>query len=153
MAQIANPRKNFNFSIQIAPLPIDPFLAQKVTIPEISIDIVEHGDRNYDVKTAGRTKFTAIMVEKISTTSGADNYMFDWLYSCQDVILGGGLIPPSYKRVMTITELAEDGSSILNTWICNGVWPHKINGIELNRQDSANTIESVEFCVDTIEKL
>jgi len=153
MAQISNPRKNFNFSIQIAPLPIDPFLAQKVTIPEISLDVAEHGDRNYDVKTAGRVKYGNITIEKISTTSGADNYMFDWLKSCQDDILGGGLVPTAYKRVMTITELAEDGSSILNTWICNGVFPNKINGIELNRQASDNTIESVEFCVDTIEKL
>jgi len=153
MAQISNPRKNFNFSIQIAPLPIDPFLAQKVTIPEVSLDVVEHGDRNFDVKTAGRAKVGMIMMEKISTTSGADNYIFDWLFSCQDMILGGGLIPPAYKRVLTITELAEDGTSILNTWICTGVWPNKINGTELNRQDSANTIESVEFCVDQIDKL
>lgn len=153
MAQIANPRKNFNFSIQIAPLPIDPFLAQKVTIPEVSLDEVTHGDRNFDVKTAGRVKYGNIMMEKISTTSGADNYMWDWLKSCQDDIIGGGLVPPAYKRVMTITELAEDGTSILNTYICTGVWPNKINGIELNRQDSANTIESIEFSVDNIEKL
>lgn len=153
MAQIANPRKNFNFSIQIAPLPIDPFLAQKVTIPEVSLDEVTHGDRNFDVKTAGRVKYGNIMMEKISTTSGADNYMWDWLKSCQDDIIGGGLVPPAYKRVMTITELAEDGTSVLNTYICTGVWPNKINGIELNRQDSANTIESIEFSVDNIEKL
>ncbi len=153
MAQISNPRKVFNFSVQIAPIPIDPFLAQKVTIPEQSIDVVEHGDTNHDIKTGGRRKFGMIMMEKLMTTSGADNYMFDWLQSVQDATIGGGLVPPFYKRVMTIFELAEDGSSILNTWICTGVWPNKINAIDLNRQESDNTIESIEFCVDVIDKL
>ena len=153
MAQIKNPRKVFNFSFQIMPLPIDPFLAQKVTIPEVSADVVEHGDTNHDIKTAGRVKYGNIMIEKLMTTSGADNYMYDWLASCQDAVIGGGLVPPFYKRVMTIFELAEDGTSILNTWICTGVWPNKINAIDLNRQESNNTIESIELCVDVIEKL
>ena len=62
MAQIKNPRKVFNFSFQIMPLPIDPFLAQKVTIPEVSADVVEHGDTNHDIKTAGRVKYGNIMI-------------------------------------------------------------------------------------------
>ena len=57
MAQVSNPRKEFNFTIQIAPAPINPFLAQKVEIPEITIDQTEHGDTNHDIKTAGRIKF------------------------------------------------------------------------------------------------
>ena len=153
MAQISNPRKVFNFSVQIAPIPIDPFLAQKVTIPESSVDVVEHGDVNYDVKTGGRRKFGNIMMEKLQTTSGADNYMWDWMSSVQDAVIGGGLVPPFYKRIMTIFELAEDGSSILNTHICTGVWPNKINGIDLSRTESDNTIESIEFCVDIIDKI
>ena len=153
MAQIENPRKVFNFSIAIAPLPLDPWLAQKVTVPEIQIEVAEHGDTNHDIKTAGRVKYSNIMIEKIMTTSGADNYMFDWLSSCQDVTLGGGLVPPAYKRVLTITEHAEDGTSILNTWICRGVFPAKISNMVLDRQSSDNTIEGLELSVDTVEKL
>ena len=153
MAMIENPRKVFNFSIQIAQAPIDPFLAQKVVVPEITADIVEHGDTNHDIKTAGRVKYSTVNIEKIMTTSGADNYMFDWLYSCQDPIIGGGLIPTAYKRTITITELAEDGTSILNTWVLTGCWPSKINSMNLSRTDSDNTMESIEICVDKIEKL
>ena len=153
MAQVSNPRKEFNFTIQIAPAPINPFLAQKVEIPEITIDQTEHGDTNHDIKTAGRVKVGNINISKIMTTSGADNYMFDWAYSCQDPIIGGGLVPRQYKRVVTITELAEDGTSALNTWVCIGCWPTKINGMKLDRQSSDNTIESIELSVDKIEKL
>lgn len=153
MAQIENPRKKFNYSIQVIPAPINPFLAQKVTIPEIALGIVKHGDTNHDIKTAGRVEYGEINIEKISTTSGADNYFFDWITSCQDAIIGGGLLPSQYKRVVTITELAEDGTSVLNTWVCIGVWPQKINGTELDRQDTENTIESLVLCVDQIEKL
>jgi len=153
MAIIENPRKNFNFSIQIAPLPLNPFLAQKVSIPDTSIDVATHGDANFDVKTAARVKYSAIQIEKIQTTSGADNYFYDWLKSCQDDIIGGGLIPGAYKRIVTIFELAEDGSSILNTWVCSGCWPSQVSGNELDRMGSENTIESIELQVDNIEKL
>lgn len=153
MAQINNPRKKFNFSIQIAPAPINPFLAQKVTIPGITIEQTMHGDTNHDVKTAGRISFDNITIDKISTTSGSDNYMWDWAYSCQDPIIGGGLVPSDYKRIVTITELAEDGTSILNTYVGIGAWPTKINGKELDRQSSDNTIETIELSVDKVEKL
>lgn len=153
MANISNPRKQFNFTIQIAPSPINPFLAQKVTIPEISVDVASHGDTNHDINTGGRVKYGKVQIEKISTTSGADNYFFDWLYAVQDPIIGGGQVPDQYKRIVTISELAEDGTSVLNTWVCIGAFPNKINGTELNRLSSDNTIESVELTVDKIEKL
>lgn len=153
MAQISNPRKRFNFSIQIVPDPINPFLAQKVTIPEINLDATAHGDTNHDINTAGRISYGKVIIEKISTTSGADNYFFDWMYSAQDPIIGGGLSAPLYKRVVNIQELAEDGVSVLNTWVCFGAFPTKINGLELDRLSSENTIESVELTIDKIEKL
>lgn len=153
MAKISNPRKQFNFTIQIAPAPINPFLAQKVEIPEISLEIAEHGDTNHDIKTGGKVKYGNVSIEKIMTTSGADNYFFDWMASVQDVIIGGGLIPDMYKRLVTITELAEDGTSSLNTWILQGAFPAKLNGMTLDRMSSDNTLESIELSVDKIEKL
>lgn len=153
MAQIKNPRKQFNFSIQIAPLPINPFLAQKVEIPEITIEKVSHGDTNHDIKTAGRVTYGDLMIEKLETTSGADNYFYDWAASCQDVIIGGGLVPDQYKRIVTVTELAEDGTSVLNTWVAIGAWPSKINGQSLDRLSSNNTVESISLSVDKLEKL
>lgn len=153
MAQISNPRKKFNFTIQVAPAPINPFLAQKVQLPEIDIEQAEHGDTNHSIKTGGRVNYGNVSIEKIMTTGGADNYFYDWAASVQDTVIGGGLVPSQYKRVLTVSELAEDGTSILNTWVLTGCWPTKINGQDLDRMSSDNTIESIELSIDKAEKL
>jgi len=153
MANVSNPRKKFNFSIQIAPAPINPFLCQSVDLPDVDIEQTRHGDTNYDVKTGGRVSIGNLSIDKIATTSGSDNYFYDWAMSVQDIILGGGLVPDFYKRIVTVSELAEDGTSILNTHIYLGCWPTKINGQGLDRMSSDNTIESVELSVDQGDKL
>ena len=93
------------------------------------------------------------MLEKLLSTEGADNYFWDWSSSVNDAVIGGGLVPSEYKRVLTISEIAEDGTSILNTWICTGCFPHKINGQELDRTIGENSLETLELCVDIVEKL
>lgn len=153
MAHIANPRKVFNFSLQFAPDPIDPWLAQKVTLPDTDIDVVEHGDANHSIKTGGRINFGATTIEKLMTTDGADNWFWDWVASIQDAIIGGGLPPQMYKKILTVTELAEDGATPINTWVLTGVWPSKINGLPLDRLASDNTIETIELQADVVEKL
>lgn len=153
MAKISSPRKKFNFSIQIVPAPINPFLAQKVTLPEMSLGVAKHGDTNHDIKTAGRVEIGDMTIEKISTTQGADNYFFDWMKSAGDEIIGGGLVPEQYKRQILVTELAEDGTSILNTWICIGCFPIKINGLDLDRMDTENSIENITISVDKCDKI
>ena len=71
----------------------------------------------------------------------------------QDLLVGGGLTPDQYKESVKIDELAEDGSSVLNSWICTGVWPCRVNGQNLDRMSSDNTLEDLEFSVDQIEKI
>lgn len=153
MANVENPRKGFNFSFGIAPLPVNNWLVQEVDIPEISVDVVEHGDTNHDTKTGGRMKYTTVNLTKLMTTDGPDNYFFDWINSVADVIIGGGLPPQAYKRIVTINELAEDGETIINTWVCQGAWPSKINGQKLARMESSNSLESVELQVDKVQKI
>lgn len=152
MANIQNPRKEFNFSIQIVGEPINPFLVQDVTVSDSSISQVKHGDTNYDVKTAGRVEVGETELEKLMTTSGADNYMWAWHVSCQDAILGGGLTPNMYKRSVIVNELAEDGTSVINSWILSGVWPSKINGQKFTRKGTDNSIEKVTLSVDRMDK-
>ena len=151
-AKIKNPRKKFLFSIQFPKHPINPYLCQKVTLPDVSIDQVEHGDINRDVKTAGRVKVGNLIVEKLKTTSGSDTWVWDWLFACQDMILGGGLVPRDYFETMVVNELAEDGVTILNTHVYDEVWPCKIDGMDLDRTASENTIEHIEFSVGTADQ-
>lgn len=153
MAKVVNPRKKFNFTVQVVGIPIDPFLVQNCEIPEREIEVVEHGDTNHDIKTGGRVKFGNITLEKIMTTDGADTYFEDWMAGIQDPLIGGGLNPSFYKRDLVITELKEDGTGILNIWTCIGCWPNKRGAINLDRTESENTIESIELCVDKVEKV
>lgn len=146
MAKVANPRKQFQFSIQVPGL--YPFLAQKVTLPDTETDVVEHGDTNYKVKTAGIVNYGVLIVEKISTANGPDNFIWNWIKSIQDEYLGGGEIPENYKKIIEVYQYHTNGERIINTWQWEGCWPSKINGVELNRVQSDNVIETIEFQVD-----
>lgn len=151
-AKVKNPRKKFLFSISFPNHPINAYLCQKVTAPDIEIDQVTHGDINRDVKTAGRVSVGNMTVEKLMTTSGSDTWIWDWLFSCQDMILGGGLVPSDYWEVVEVSDLAEDGVSVLNVHHYEEVWPCKISGLEWDRTASENTIESIEFSVGTVDR-
>lgn len=151
-AQVKNPRKKFLFRLTFVKHPMNAYLCQKVTLPDVEIEQVAHGDINRDVKTAGRVTVGNMTVEKLMTTSGPDNWLHDWLYACQDHINGGGLTPSQYWENMTVEELAEDGVTVINTWILEEVWPCKVSGLDLDRTSSDNTIESIEFAVGTIDK-
>jgi phage tail-like protein len=153
MAKFANPRKKFNWSIQITPDPINPFLFQKVDMSEASITQDEHGDTNHNIKTAGRVEYSNIKAEKLMSSSQGDNYMWAWFDTCQSSIIGGGAIPLIYKKTIIVTEMAEDGVTVLNTWQAFGVWPCKITPSEYNRGDSGNSIETIELSVDKLSRL
>ena len=46
----------------------------------------------------------------------------------------------------------KEGVSVINTHLFEEVWPCKVNGVELDRMSSDNTIESIEFSVGTADK-
>ena len=147
MAQIENPRKQFNFSIAVPGL--NPFLAQKVNTPDSDIEQVSHGDTNHDIKTGGRIKIGNLMIEKISPATQGDTWFWDWMKAVQNTRLGGGALPSLYKRTLEVVEFSTDGVTVLNRHTYEGCWPTKLNGVELSRLGSDNTLQSVEFSVDT----
>lgn len=150
MANVANPHKQFQFSIKMFGL--NPFLAQKVTLPEREFDIIEHGDINHIVKTAGLPRYGILTVEKISSASLNDNWIWDWIFQIQDENWGSGDIPENYKTRVDIQKYATNGIRVVGNWSYIGVWPSKVNNIELSRVSSENTIESIEFQVDRLIK-
>nr|DAH89656.1 MAG TPA: tail tube protein [Caudoviricetes sp.] len=152
-AKVKNPRKKFLWQITFVKHPLNPYLFQEVSIPELEIEQVSHGDINRDVKTGGRITVGNLVCRKLESTSGSDTWLWDWLMSVQDLILGGGLTPSEYWETVRVDELAEDGVSILNSWICEEVWPSKVNSQDLDRMSSDNTLEEIEFSVGTVNKL
>lgn len=153
MAHITNPRKVFNWSIELVTGEFDPWLAQKVDLPDTEIEVVEHGDSNHSIKTPGRVSYSNIVIDKLMLSSGADNFMWGWIDQCQSSIIGGGAVPDVLKNSINIFELAEDGNTIINTWLAIGVWPAKVNGHTLDRLASENSIEVLELSVDKLSKV
>lgn len=149
MAIIDNPRKNFNFQISAAGL--NPFLCQEVKSPDRNIDVVEHGETNHVIKTAGQIKYSMATIKTLLDGSSRFNWVFEWIRQCQDVYTGGGQLPQIYKRILTVDQLDVDHLTILNTEIWEGCWPSKVNGVELNRIGSANIIEELEICIDRFD--
>lgn len=152
-AKVRNPRKKFLFQVIFDTHPINSYLFQNVVLPEVTVEQVSHGDINRDVKTGGRISVGNMTCQKLETTSGSDTWLWDWLMAVQDLLVGGGLTPPEYWTGCTVNELAEDGTSIINTWRMTEVWPTRLNGQELDRMSSDNTLEEIEFSVGTIEKI
>lgn len=145
-AKIPNPRKQFQFTIILPGL--NPFLAQEVKQPDVDFDVQEHGDTNFDVKTAGKKKIGMLTVNKIAPADGIDTFFRTWANQIQNTLLGGGALPSNYKRTIMVEEYSNDGVTVLERHIYSGCWPSKINGKDLSRKGSDNTTQSIEFCVD-----
>lgn len=145
-AKVRNPRKAFQFSILIPGL--NPFLAQEVTSPDVEFEVAEHGDTNFDVKTAGKKKLSNATISKISPADSLDEFIWQWKNSIQNTRTGGGALPSVYKRNVIIQQLGVDGITVLKIWELEGCWPVKVNGINFNRRSSDNTVESFELSVD-----
>ncbi len=148
MAQVANPRKVFNFDVEIDGI----FTAQvqKVTHPEIEIEQTTHGDTNFDVKTGGRKTISNGTLEKLRPIDEPDLTWWTWLTSVQSTEGGGGVLPSIYKQLITIKEKSVDNVLVLNTWLWLGAWPCKHTLSDHDRNSSDNTITTVEICIDRV---
>ena len=145
---IKNPRKKFNFGIAF-PLDysIPDFGCQKVTLPEVEIEQTEHGVGNTVQNTPGMVKtgkLTVSMIEpnKLLPVSDAIYALFK---AIQDPTTGFGMVD-GYEITITVTEYSPTMTP-LNTWVCNGCWPSKVNGKEYDRVSSDNLVNEIEFVV------
>lgn len=146
MAKIANTRKVFNFVVEIGG--VNQFEIQKVTLPEVEIEKVEHGDTNHSIKTAGRITFGDMTFEKLRPLPTADSFAWQWLTSAQDALTGGGNLALGYKRIVVIKEMDTTGLVAVNRWICEGCWVTKISQSDMDRQASDNVMETIALSVD-----
>lgn len=151
MAKINNPKKQFNFNV-IAP-GLNPYAVQTVNIPDFEIEQVEHGDVNYAVKTPGRASFGNITLEKLRPLDFSDNWIWQWIEDTQNTYTGGGGVPDRIKRNLTIVQLANDNVTVTDQWEVEGAWPTRVNGLNLSRVTSDNSMETIELSVDRVRKV
>lgn len=151
MAQIANTRKVFNFRVEI--LGLNQFEIQKVTLPEIEVEKVEHGDTNHSIKTAGRVTVGDMVWEKLRPLPTPDNFAWTWLQQAQNIMSGGGQLSTGYKRNVVIKEMDTTGTITVNKWMCEGTWVTKLGQADMDRQASDNIIETITLSVDRCYRL
>lgn len=150
MANVANPRKQFKFEIDIQG--VNQFKVQKVTRPKSSVEVVEHGDTNYNVGTAGKIKFDNATLEVIKSSPGRDEWAWDWLMSVQNPETGTGGLPLSYKRNIVVREL-DSADNTISTEIWYGCFPVELEKGELDRTKSDNIMDKVVLWVDRVKVL
>lgn len=151
MAQITDPKKSFQFNVLAAGL--NPYAVQRCNLPDLELEVIEHGDIVSDVKTAGKVKIGIITMEKLMPLNGNVNWIWNWIQGIQNQLLSTGQISGIYKRNLNVVQYAPDMVTITDDWQCQGVWPSKINGLDLTRAGTAeNVLEVIEFQVDKIIK-
>jgi phage tail-like protein len=150
MAKVANPRKDFQFTVEIDGL--NAFECQKFTPADVEVDVVAHADTNHDVKTGGRLKVGEIVMEKLKPLPTSDKWAWDWLMSVQNPITGGGELPLNYKKPVVVRELDTTGIIVVNTWVYSGCFVSKISNKPLDRMSSDNQIETVTIQADVPER-
>lgn len=151
MANIQNPRKVFNFTIYVDGL--NPWLAQEVTIPEVTLDKTPHGDANSEVKTAGMRKVGDMNIKKLMPSDATDLWLSAWLEQCQSAYTGSGDLPSNYKRDLIVDQLGPDNITVVGSWEIKGAFPARRGEFALNRMSSDNVIEDIDLSCDDCRQI
>lgn len=150
MARIANPLKDFNFDVRVSVPYFNPFTVQECTTPDQTIDVVEHGETNHVIKTAGQIKYSNAQFKGIIDAQGPIDWVWEWFRQVQSITQGGGQLPQRYKKTLTVEYLDVDGISIVKTEVWEGAWPCNLKGKNFKRIGSENVMDEYEIAVDKV---
>lgn len=148
LATPVNPRKKFPWSVEFEGL--EPALVQRIKIPVLSVDSVEHGSSNILVKTGSMVKIADIELNKLMFMDKNENWAYDWLKQVSNPETGTMGIPSEYKRNGYIILQNPDLETILEKWQVVGCWPKEIEKDELDKTSSEDLVERVVLSCDYI---
>lgn len=148
LATPVNPRKKYPWIVEFEGL--EPALVQRVKLPVISVDSVEHGSSNILVKTGSMVKFADIELNKLMFMDKNENWAYDWLRQVSDPETGTMGVPSDYKRNGYIIFQNPDLDTILEKWQVVGCWPKEIEKDELDKTSSEDMIERVVLSCDYV---
>lgn len=151
IANPVNPRKKFNWSIEFEGL--EPALAQKVTLPELSIEEATHGAANIMIKTGGMVTVGEMEVNKLMFMNKNEAWAYNWFKQVSNHELGTMGVPAQYKRSGYVIHYQPNMTTILEKWQLTGVWPKQLSFEELDRTSSENLVEKITFAVDSIIRI
>lgn len=151
LANPVNPRKKFPWSVEFEGL--EPALVQKVQLPELSVDVQEHGVSNIVVKTGGMVKVGDCVLSKLMFMNKNENWAYNWLREVSDPETGVVGLPSQYKKNGYIIFYGPDMESVLEKWQIIGAFPKTLSKEELDRAATENLIEVVTLSVDTVKRV
>jgi phage tail-like protein len=141
-----NPARAYRFRVEADG--VDQWSVQKVTIPDISMSVVEHGAGDHNIKTASKKGVGNATFEKLLASDGtADRWGYLWLETC---IVG---IPTLYKRNLVVKLLGNDGLTTVRSWLLIGCFPVNLTKNDLDRMADENFMETLELSVDDVKEL
>jgi phage tail-like protein len=147
-----DPRLTYNYSIEIDGLEIA--LCQKVNIPDVSVEKVEHNSPGspHSIKTAGQATFDDITIEKVMRSDKTDKWAWDWLKSAIDPQTGRRGVAAEYKKDFSIIHRGP-ALEIVDRWDIKGGFPIKI-GYSANdsSQKAEKTMENVTITLDRYDR-
>jgi phage tail-like protein len=147
MANYANPRKTFQFLVEIDG--VEQFAVQKVKFPEITIGVTEHGEGNTTIKTPGMVTTGTCVIEKLKPSDAKDTWASVWMGLTQNMVTGGGALPAFVKRNIVLKEMDTTGTIVLDRHILEGCFPTKYSRPDFDRlQKEENSKEIIELSVD-----
>jgi len=144
--RVANPRKIHNFFLSIDG--VDQFEIQEMSFPELSLDVVEHGDTNYIVKTPGILKIGTIQLKKLKRMETTDTWAITWLFGGQNPIIGGGILPSLLVRTITIEEREASNTITVGRIVWEGAWCSNVGQNAYSRMQSENIIQDITLQVE-----
>lgn len=146
MSNFANPRKPFQFLVEIDGLP--QFGVQKITTPEVTIGEVEHGSGNTTEKTPGMLSTGRCTIERLLDSTTTDVWGEVWTGLAQNALTGGGALPQLAKRNIVIKHMDPSMTVVVQRYILEDCFPVRYKAPDLDRtQKEENMKEVIELSV------
>lgn len=133
-----NPTKQFQFSLEIDGL--EQLLVQEMTLPDYTVDEVEHGEGNVIFRTPGMARFGDITLSKLMKGANPDSFVDDLIRQVQDWQTGGGQPPQVYLKTLVVRVKDNTGATI-KSYEFTDCWIKQKTGISLSRTTSDNIME------------
>jgi len=139
---IEDVRKGFNFAVEVDGLLAG--YAQKVKIPKISQNRIEHADASgFTVQTGGRPKFDDVVITKLVPGENSDTWAYDWFAEGFDPATGQGCPESEIKRDIRIVEFGSDRQKIVGEWLCRRCRIFEIERADLDKNTDENILETI----------
>jgi phage tail-like protein len=112
------------------------------------IDYFEGGNAR-PIKLPGRVTVSDVT---LSRGAGLDDELYEWFLQVVDIVRGGGLVSPEFKRSLDLVQRGRDGREI-KRWEMNGAWPKKFTAGEWDNDSDEPVIEEIVLAVDDFRKV